>query len=120
MKSIRPLIAGSLVVLTACAPHNDLTNVEPLSTTEPVEQRTTETGLSMSLAPANVFEAFGRADGDRSFHADIVFYETVLSYGPIADPRPLFLLSNAYIVANQQEYGISFLERMLRRYEDSM
>ena len=120
MKSIRSLIAGSLVVLTACAPQNDATNVEPLSTTEPVEQRTTETGLSTSLAPANAFEAFGRPDGDRSFHADIVFYETVLSYGPIADPRPLFLLSNAYIVANQQEYGISFLERMLRRYEDSM
>ncbi len=120
MKSIRALITGTLVALTACAPQNDATSVEPLSTTEPVAQRTTETGLSTSLAPANPFEAFGRADGDRSFHADIVFYETVLSYGPIADPRALFLLSNAYIVADQQEYGISFLERVLSRYEDSM
>ena len=120
MKSIRLLTTGTLVALAACAPQNDATNVEPRSTTEPVEQRTTETGLSTSLAPANTFEAFGRADGDRSFHADIVFYETVLSYGPIADPRALFLLSNAYIVTDQQEYGISFLERVLRRYEDSM
>ena len=83
-------------------------------------QRVVEAGMSTSLAPAEVFEAFGKTEGDRSFHGDIAFYEVVLSYGPISDPRPIFLLSNAYIVTNQQEYGISFLERLLKRYENSM
>ena len=59
-------------------------------------------------------------EGDRSFHADSAFYEAALSYGPITDPRPIFLLTNAYIVAHQQEHGISFFERLLKRYENRM
>ncbi len=83
-------------------------------------QRVIEAGLSTSLAPAEVFEGFGQTEGDRSFHSGIAFYEVVLSYGPISDPRPIFLLTNAYIVTNQQERGLSFLERLLKRYENGM
>ena len=54
----------------------------PLGADATVEQRIVESGLSTSLAPTEPFEAFGKMDGDRSFHADIAFYEVVLSYGP--------------------------------------
>ena len=87
MKPIRLIIAASLVALAACAPQNDAMNIEPLSANEIPGQQIIERGLSTSLAPAEAFEAFSKADGDRSFHADIEFFETVLSYGPIADPR---------------------------------
>jgi hypothetical protein len=94
--------------------------VEPLGARAKPTERVVQTGLSTSLAPAENFEAFGRMEGDRSFHADIAFYEVALSYGPITDPRPIFLLTNAYIVAHQQEHGISFFERLLKRYENRM
>lgn len=82
------------------------------------EQQLHQTGLTKSLAPA--FEEFGSSEGDRSFHSDIQYYEVVLSYGPVADPRPVFLLVNAYIVSSQQEYGIRFFEKLLERYENQM
>ncbi len=120
MKPTRSIIVASIFTLAACAPQNDAADVEPLEAGAKPAQRVIETGLSTSLAPAETFRDFGKMEGDRSFHADIAFYEVVLSYGPISDPRPILLLTNAYIAANQQEYGISFLERLLRRHQNSM
>ncbi len=120
MKRIRSIIAASMVALAGCAPQPDTVDVAPLGRDAEPAQRVIKTGLSTSLAPAEVFEYFGRAENDRSFHADILFYEVVLSYGPVADPRPILLLTNAYIVTNQQKYGISYFERLLKRYENSM
>ena len=117
LKRLRSMIVGSTALLAACAPQDGAVGVTPLGADATVEQRIVESGLSTSLAPTEPFEAFGKMDGDRSFHADIAFYEVVLSYGPMTDPRSLFLLTNAYIVTNQQEYGLAFLERLLKRYE---
>ncbi|WP_421780779.1 MBL fold metallo-hydrolase [Kiloniella litopenaei] len=77
-----------------------------------------QAGLSQSLSPAEGFEEFGKAEGDRSFHSDMLYGEIVLSYGPVEDPRPIFLLANSYIVSNQQKYGIAFFEKLLKRYEN--
>ncbi|MHA1600204.1 MAG: MBL fold metallo-hydrolase [Alphaproteobacteria bacterium] len=120
MKPIGLILVAAIVALAACAPKNDAADVVPLGVSDIAAQHTRDTGLSTSLAPAEVFENFGKSEGDRSFHADIAFYETVLSYGPITDPRPLFLLANGYIVTNQQRYGIAFLERLLTRYQTQM
>ncbi|MCG8606933.1 MBL fold metallo-hydrolase, partial [bacterium] len=120
MKSIPSIIFLSLLAMSACAPQNDATDVQPLPPELEPEQRVIQTGLTTSLATVSAFEAFGKMEGDRSFHSDIAFYEVVLSYGPLTDPRPIFLLTNSYIVTNQQKYGISFLEWLLKRYENSM
>ena len=120
MKPILSIVFVSLIALSACAPQNNAADVEPLRAAEEPDQRVIQTGLTTSLAPAVAFEAFGKTQGDRSFHSDIAFYEVALSYGPLADPRPIFLLTNSYIVSNQQEYGISYIERLLKRYENSM
>jgi len=120
MKPFKLILVAAIVALTACAPKNNATDVAPLGADDVAVQRVRDAGLSSSLAPAAMFESFGKTEGDRSFHADIALYETVLSYGPIADPRPLFLLANAYIVANQQQYGIAFFERLLKRYQTKM
>ena len=120
MKPILSILFASLIALSACAPQNNAADVEPLRAAEEPDQRVIQTGLTTSLAPEGAFENFGNVEGDRSFHSDIVFYEVVLSYGPLADPRPIFLLTNSYIVSNQQQYGIAYLERLLKRYENSM
>jgi len=120
MCTIRSVILVGFALLAACGPESDTTDVEPFGPEELAAQQTIQKGLSTSLAPAKAFEAFGKAEDDRSFHADVAFYETVLSYGPIADARAILLLTNAYIAANQQEYGISFLERLLKRYRNKM
>ncbi|MCZ6781560.1 MAG: MBL fold metallo-hydrolase [Nitrospirae bacterium] len=131
MKPTRSIILAGVFILAASGglllllvgggvPQNDAEDVEPLEAAATPAQRVIEAGLSTSLAPAETFRDFGQMEGDRSFHADIAFYEVVLSYGPISDPRPILLLTNSYIVANQQEYGISFLERLLRRHQNRM
>ena len=120
MRLIHSFIATCLITSTACAPQNDADDVSLLGAEEEVGQQTIETALSLSLAPAESFKGFGRPEGDRSFHADIAFYEVILSYGPIADPRPILFLTNAYIATNQQRYGIAFLERSLKRYQSRM
>ncbi|GAB5482975.1 MAG: hypothetical protein Pars92KO_27320 [Parasphingorhabdus sp.] len=73
-----------------------------------------------SLLPATGFEKFADFSGDRSFHSNIALYETVLSFGPVVDPRPVFLLANAYIVTNQQKIGIAFFEQQFESYSDKM
>ena len=74
----------------------------------------------MSLGPAAAFQEFGNAAGDRSFHSNLAFYEVILSYGPLEDPRPIFLMANSYIINRQQAYGISFLEKLLAIYGGQM
>ena len=77
-------------------------------------------GLTESLLPSKPFSTFKQHENDRSFHADIAFYETVLSYGPIEDPNPVFLLANAYIASNQQDYGIPYFESIIERFSSQM
>ena len=77
-------------------------------------------GLATTLGPNTGFEAFGSTGKDRSFHFEIGFLETVLSYGPSEDPRPVFLLANAYIIARQQEVGIAYFEKQIAAYGEQM
>lgn len=79
-----------------------------------------EVGLTRSLMPAETFEEFGLNGDMRSFHSEIRYLETILSYGPVEDPRPIFLLANAYIAASQQDYGIAFFEQVLARYDQQL
>ncbi len=78
------------------------------------------TGDTKSLTPAQGFETFGSFDKARSFHPQIEFFETVLSYGPTADPRNMLLLLNHYLIANQHKQGIHFLERLFEHYNSIM
>lgn len=77
-------------------------------------------GLTQSLAPATDFSSFGKTGETRSFHAEIGFFETVLSYAPSDDARHVFLLANAYIIARQQEHGIAFFEKALEKQSTQM
>ena len=120
MIDFRYLFAVTALVLAACAPTDHAMDIDALPSGVVAEERVIDAGLSVSLAPAEGFESFARFEDDRSFHSDIALYETVLSYGPVADPRPVFLLANNYIVANQQDIGIAFFERQLKRYENQM
>lgn len=123
MKRIHKLTLASTLVIAVSAGSIASAGSAPLSDVtykdaQKSEQQLYLTGLTKSLAPA--FEAFGSMEGERSFHSDIQYYEVVLSYGPVADPRPVFLLVNAYIVSSQQKYGIRFFEKLLERYENQM
>ena len=69
---------------------------------------------------ASGFEGFAPLAPDRSFHSEIDFFETVMSYGLNEDERVTFLLVNAYIAANQQDRGIGFFQRLLKMYRDKM
>ena len=89
-------------------------------TAQAVPLQVRQSGLSTSLAPAVGFEEFGQVTDDRSFHPDILYAEVMLSYGPLQDPRPIFLLVNAYLTANQQAHGIRFFEKLLIQYEQVM
>ena len=120
MKTLAFTFLTGLAIVSGCTQPNNSDGVDTLQPQAQVQQRITLTGLSTSLAPSAVFSEFGSMKGDRSFHADIAFYEVVLSYGTVTDPRPVFLLANAYIVSNQQKYGISYFERLLKRYQNQM
>ena len=85
-----------------------------------VEKQTYIMGLSTSLAPASSFQEFGALKKGRSFNSDALFFETMLSYGPVDDPRPVFLLVNNYITTNQQKIGIRFFEKLLKNYKSEM
>ncbi len=108
------------LLLSGCVLHNSSDDITTLPSHMEVLPRTTQTGLATSLAPAIYFDDFGNTKEDRSFHAEIAFYEVVLSYGPINDPRPIFLLANAYIISSQQTYGISYFEKLLAQYGHKM
>ncbi len=110
------VVAGGVATVVS-APTSEAMNIAAVESTWTATPQVQQVALSESLAPAPGFEEFGRAVGDRSFHSDILYSEVVLSYGPIEDARPIFLLVNSYIVANQQKYGIAFFEKLLKRYE---
>ena len=59
MNLIRSSMALSMVAFTACGPQSDTVDVQPLGAEAKPGQRLIETGLSTSLAPAEVFEEFG-------------------------------------------------------------
>lgn len=112
------LTSAAIASLGACSPVDQSVNVNALAPNDSVKEQTQKSGLSVSLAPATGFESVAQFEDDRSFHSDIAVLETILSYGPVTDPRPVFLLANGYIVANQQEEGIAFFQRILKRYEN--
>ncbi|MEX0291064.1 MAG: MBL fold metallo-hydrolase [Flavobacteriaceae bacterium] len=85
-----------------------------------IEEVTAQAGLSKVLRPSKDFGTFKQHVNDRSFHADIAYYEVILSYGAIEDPNPVFLLANAYIASNQQNYGIPYFDGLLARFELQM
>jgi len=115
---ILPLLL--VLYLAACTPADKYIESKPAVTVNKAEHRVVTAGLSESLAPSPDFETFLVSNGDRSFHSNLAFYETVLSYGPLADPRPIFLLANSYIVNRQQAQGIDFLEKTLSQYGETM
>lgn len=78
--------------------------------------RTALRGHTESLVPAPGFDWLAKGEPDRSFHAPLHYFETVMSYGQNTDPRATLLMLNAYINANQQAEGIAFFERVLENY----
>ncbi|MEQ3747683.1 MAG: MBL fold metallo-hydrolase [Henriciella sp.] len=112
LHSVAGLAIVGVAALTAPIPQADAA--------PQIKQITTPWGNATTLAPETGFERFAKFEDDRSFHADIAFYETVLSYAPVDDPRVVFLLANAYIVTNQQKHGLDFYETQLATYEVEM
>lgn len=97
------------------------TTLTPLAATErSAPEQIHDLAYAETMAPAAGFDQLGPNDPDRSFHSDILYYETILSYGQNQDIRNVFLLINAYINANQQAYGIDYLERYLDTYQDGL
>lgn len=107
-------------IIMSCNTVETKTAVEPYVVDLHIEQNTSIVALSKSLHPSKDFVAFKQHENDRSFHSDIAFYEVVLSYGPSKDPNPIFLLANAYIATNQQNYGIRYFENILERFRFQM
>ena len=118
LSSILPLLLT--FYLAACTPADVSIESDIAVTINKNGHRVVTTGLSESLAPAVGFETLLDSNRDRSFHSKLAFYETALSYGPLADPRPIFLLTNSYIVNRQQDQGIDFLERTFSQYGETM
>ncbi|WP_168206348.1 MBL fold metallo-hydrolase [Labrenzia sp. PHM005] len=110
------LTAGLLALAIASGP---ALAIESISNSTTAEQIKNHAHIEV-MAPAKGFETLGPDDPDRSFHSDILYYETILSYGRNDDIRNVFLLINAYINANQQAYGIDFFERYLDRYSNDL
>lgn len=115
-KSRTYFLALAVAIILAGCSNLQETKFEPYPKKRKVEQNEAVVGLSKSLLPSKDFESFKQHENNRSFHSDIAFYETVLSYGPSTDPNPVFLLANAYIAANQQQYGIPYFENILSRF----
>jgi len=121
-------LAGALVVAVSAGafirmdfvPRAGAAEIQALEGTPQPAQQLRQAGMSTSLAPAPEFGGFGSSEGDRSFHSDIEYYEVILSYGAVEDPRPVFLMVNAYIVASQQEHGIRFFQKILKHYKNQM
>ncbi len=119
-KSIIYLSGLIATIILACSTEKTKTDIEPYTKDSSIEQNTSIVGLSESLHPSSDFVSFKQHENDRSFHSDIAFYETVLSYGPIESPNPVFLLANAYIATNQQNYGIPYFEILLEKFRNKM
>jgi len=119
---IVPVIAvmALLAIFLTGGPAEEGAQVASLGANEKAKQRVVKVGLTTSLLLAAGFEQFTGQDVDRSFHADIDFLETVLSYGLNADPRNVFLLVNAYLNTSQQVQGIAYFEQLLKRHGVNM
>lgn len=78
--------------------------------------RTALRGYTESLVAAPGFEKLAPGKPDRSFHAPLHYFETVMSYGRNTDPRATLLMLNAYINANQQPEGIAFFGKLLETH----
>ncbi|WP_165819368.1 MBL fold metallo-hydrolase [Flagellimonas aquimarina] len=113
LKPLYYLLALTVTIPMACIVERPEQKFETYKRNTSLQEKIATVGLSESLLPSKDFESFKQHENDRSFHADIAFYETVMSYGPITDPNPVFLLANAYIATNQQNYGISYFESSL-------
>ncbi len=86
-----------------------------------VRMATEHRGLVESLVPAEGFaDHLTSPNPDRSFHAPLHFFETVMSYGRNTDPRATLLMLNGYLNANQQAVGIPFFERLLSTHGANM
>ncbi|MCF6255935.1 MAG: MBL fold metallo-hydrolase [Gammaproteobacteria bacterium] len=103
--------------LAGCA--NEIINSNSLDPGE-IKEQTAQYRSAPSLKYASGFKGFGSEDKERSFHSDLDFFETVMSYGKNTDPRVTFLMVNAYLAHNQHAHGIEFFEKLLQQYEKNM
>ena len=120
MKYITNIFISWVIVFSmgGCAVENS--KVNPPSVSEVIEQQTAGHYIFPSLKHAPSFENFGSEDKERSFHSDLAFFETVMSYGKNKDPRVTLLMVNAYLANNQHAHGIAFFERLLKHYGGNM
>ena len=114
------LSVAVLSLLSACANKSALDKIEPLAKNKIVKQQSTKNLLVNSLDSAKYFDNIAKENKEQSFHSQIEFLETVLSYGALKDPKNILLLTNYYIATNQLEQGIEFYERLLKRYEKTI
>jgi len=115
-----PVVVASVLYVLTGGPTDESTSVTPSASGEIISQQISRQGLAQSLGRAAGFETFGPVNSERSFHSDVEFFETVLSYGTNTDPRNTFVLVNSYLTTNQQARGIAFFERLLQRYQNNM
>ena len=114
--AVRSVLLAGLFATSTTLP----TLVQAGETQVDIKQNINRAELSESLAAAEPFREFGSPAKDRSFNSDALFFETLLSYGPVDDPRPVLLLVNTYITTNQQKIGIRFFEKLLATYRSTM
>jgi len=103
-------------ILSGCATKQNFKNIKPLAKNQSVEEVISNISQVNSLGNAKYFENLAETKEERSFHSQIEFLETVLSYGKLQDPKNILLLTNYYIASNQLEQGIEFYARLLKRY----
>ncbi|MCF6324033.1 MAG: MBL fold metallo-hydrolase [Gammaproteobacteria bacterium] len=109
----------SVLIFPIAGYTSEIISSNPLNTVTITEQ-TAQYSLASSLNHAPKFKGFGAEDKERSFHSDLDFFETVMSYGINTDPRITFLMVNAYQAHNQHAHGIAFFEKLLHQYENNM
>jgi len=120
MKKQILLSAVVITLLSACATKGKIEEIAPLGKNQVVEQRVKHVSLVKSLNNAKYFDNIEAENQEQSFHSQIEFLETVLSYGELKDSKNILLLTNYYIASNQLERGIDFYERILKRYDNTI
>jgi len=113
------IFLATLLIFSVVGCANDAIKANPVDTDELTEQAA-RYDLPLSLNHAAEFKGFGSEDKERSFHSDLDFFETVMSYGINTDPRITFLMLNAYLAHKQHAHGIAFFEKLLQQYEKNM
>lgn len=107
------------LLASSCASHNSV-QVSTLDAGQFAEQVVVQRGLTQSLIPAAGFEHINTLSGERSFHSDVQYFETVMSYGLNTEASNTFLMVNAYLSSNQHVQGLAFFEAYLKRYKNNM